>query len=86
MPSDDKLREQSYRSRFFSFIRLQLETVGRRRGRHEWGTEEVMLNIYPKLRDKWIVNKLLLDSIEPTIDVLKRRWIQNKKHDCNEKT
>ncbi len=35
------------------------------------------LIIYLELRDKWIVNKLLLNSIEPTIGVPKWQWIQN---------
>ncbi len=80
MPSDDQLLRQWYRSRFVSFVRLELEKVGQRRDRHLWGTEEVMLNIYPEMREKWILNKQRLAVIEPTIDELKRRWITNKRH------
>jgi hypothetical protein len=80
MPSDDQLLRQWYRSRFVSFVRLELEKVGQRRDRHQWGTEEVILNIYPEMREKWILNKQRLAAIEPTIDELKRRWITNKRH------
>jgi hypothetical protein len=80
MPSDDKLLRQWYRSRFVSFVRIELEKVGQRRNRYQWGTEEVMLKIYPQMREKWILNKQRLAVIEPTIDDLKRRWIKIKRH------
>ncbi len=81
MPSDDQLLRQWYRSRFVSFVRLELEKVGQRRDRHQWGSEEVILNIYPEMREKWLLNKQRLAIVEPTIDELKRRWIKNKRHE-----